>query len=57
MTESLKFIFDSILNFYNAINDKISLDIFGVTIGFYQFVLGFIIVSMLTSIFWKGAKG
>lgn len=57
MTTALQFLFSSMLQFFNAINDRISLDIFGVTIGFYHLILGFIIVSMLTSIFWKGAKG
>lgn len=41
-------------NFFNLLN-QIRFDIVGVQVGFADILLGFLILSIVATVFWKGA--
>lgn len=57
MTEFIKKFIDFIWDFYNVVNGKLAFDLFGFKVGILNLFLSFVILFMITSYFWKGAKG
>lgn len=52
--------FTLFINFFQSMISTVnshSFDIFGVSVGIFDLIFGFIALSMVISIFWKGAKG
>lgn len=56
MTQFVTFIASCIAILFNTIN-SVSFDLFGYSVSLGFILLSMIIISMVVSVFWKGAKG
>lgn len=56
MTEVFQFFRNGILYTFDKINSY-SFNIYGVPVSLGWFFLGFLAISIVISIFWKGARG
>lgn len=57
ITEALKFFFDALYSLYLNVLCRPVFEMFGQTVRFGWVVLGFIVVSMFATLFWRGARG
>lgn len=46
-----------LMGFFNLINGIVIDSYYGIEIRFGWLLIGFIVLSMITSLFWKGARG
>ena len=56
MTEVVKWFFDAFWHAFSVVNDALSFDFFGRELSFLQLLLGFLVLGILTTVFWRGAK-
>lgn len=56
MTEFFDFLISHITNIYSVLNG-FDFDVYGVSVSLADIIVGFIILNMVTLLFWKGAKG
>ena len=56
MTSFIKAFFDFIWNYFYTVDSILSFEIFGYRLGLMSLFVGFIVLGMVVSVFWKGAK-
>lgn len=56
MNAFLEDFFDLISSFYGVFN-SVSFVIAGITVGLLDIMIGFLCISMIVTVLWKGAKG
>lgn len=56
MSEFITFLKDQLIDISNML-DMFSFDIFGVTVSIFELLLGFLVMSIIICLFWKGARG
>lgn len=55
MTEALKWFINRIVDVVSLL-ERLQFNIYGINISFFWFLVAFIIVCFVVSVFWKGAK-
>lgn len=56
MTEFIRFIKDGIIDISSMLND-FEINISGMEVSLFELFLGFVALSIVISVFWKGARG
>ncbi len=56
MTDFLHMFIDFFYDIFDLVNSKLVLNINGIQVQYFYLVLGFVIVAMVISVFWKGVK-
>lgn len=56
MQEFILFFRDMILTLIATVNTMTEFDIFGVRVGYFSILFGFMVLAFIISIFWKGAR-
>ena len=56
MTEAFIFLIDSFHSFLVMLSTRCVFTFFGVTINYLQVLVALIIIGLITSVFWKGAR-
>lgn len=56
MTESVKLLFGFIGDIIGVLND-VTFKFYGVTVSFWSIIFVFIVIGMMVSVWWRGAKG
>lgn len=52
--------FESLITFYQNIATTLmqySFDVFGINVSIFHLLIGFILVSIVITVFWRGARG
>lgn len=57
MEQTFDWFIAQMYRFYFAVQYHTSFNIYGVTVSFFDIILGGILLSMIISVFWKGARG
>lgn len=56
LTSVFQMIIGFMLDVINKVAEKTSFSAFGFTVNFWSVLLAFFVVTMVVSIFWRGAK-
>lgn len=56
MTRAIDFIFDMMSVLYTTLNSA-QFDLFGYRVGIGSIIFAFVVISIVCSVFWKGARG
>lgn len=57
MADAMRFIFDAFGKYFSVLNNIRFTNFFGFNLSFMDILIAFICVSMVITIFWRGAKG
>lgn len=57
MTDAVKLIIDFMWNLFDKVNNVLVFELFGIQLHFFTFAVSMIVLVMVVSVFWKGAKG